>query len=284
MATALSPSPERGEELVNYIPELSPTRLADLPTILHSEDQTLLFALQAKYPFPVYSFGPLVPCFNLQPNASINTSHNESDYRKWLDSQPESSVLYVSTGSFLSISSALNGRNGSRVFMTAGFGAMSFFSWGILDSLWVEFYFGKCFCWGANACSSSIHGSVPKQKTMAKRLEKGSANVSRVTPSIAAQMQQPKVLWHSLRGLRHISRGHGSGDEGLGLANGSALLELDIVADLELVVGVLGLELLLLLLPDPALVLGVWGEARDLDGHDLVVGGAHNAALQRLHG
>ncbi|GFZ07097.1 ribosomal protein S17 [Actinidia rufa] len=60
--------------------------------------------------------------------------------------------------------------------------------------------------------------------------------------------RKPKVLWHSLRGLRHISRGHGSGDEGLGLANGSALLELDIVADLELVVGVLGLELLLLLL------------------------------------
>ncbi|XP_057484629.1 UDP-glycosyltransferase 87A1-like, partial [Actinidia eriantha] len=126
---------ERGEELVDYIPGLSPARLADLPTILHSEDQTLLLraldltfqvtkaqyllstsifeleapvfsALQAKYPFPVYSFGPLIPCFNLQPNASINTSHNESNYLKWLDSQPKSSVLYVSTGSFLSISSA----------------------------------------------------------------------------------------------------------------------------------------------------------------------------------
>ncbi|GFZ20128.1 UDP-Glycosyltransferase superfamily protein [Actinidia rufa] len=126
---------ERGEELVDYIPGLWPARLANLPTILHSEDQTLLLraldltfqvtkaqyllstsifeleapvfsALQAKYPFPVYSFGPLIPCFNLQPNASINTCHNESDYLKWLDSQPESSVLYVSTGSFLSISSA----------------------------------------------------------------------------------------------------------------------------------------------------------------------------------
>ncbi|GFZ19381.1 ribosomal protein S17 [Actinidia rufa] len=55
-----------------------------------------------------------------------------------------------------------------------------------------------------------------------------------------------------------------NGDEGLGLANGSTLLELDIVADLELVVGVVGLELLLL--SDPTLVLGAWGEAHDLDG------------------
>ncbi|GFZ14325.1 ribosomal protein S17 [Actinidia rufa] len=54
----------------------------------------------------------------------------------------------------------------------------------------------------------------------------------------------------------------------------SALLELDIVANLDLVVEVMGLELLLL--PDPAFVLGVWGKERDLDGHGLVIGGAYN--------
>ena len=72
--------------------------------------------------------------------------------------------------------------------------------------------------------------------------------------------RKPKVLRHGLRGdLPHNSRGHGNGDECVGLANGSALLELHIVADLELVVRVMGLELLLL--PDSAM----WGEARDLD-------------------
>ena len=121
---------------MDYVPGLAPIQLADLPTILDNKDQTLInralamvppiskaqylistsvfelegpviAALQAEYPFPVYPFGPLIPYFNLQHKASINkTNHNDSDYLKWLDSQPESSVLYVSMGSFLSASSA----------------------------------------------------------------------------------------------------------------------------------------------------------------------------------
>lgn len=57
--------------------------------------------------------------------------------------------------------------------------------------------------------------------------------------------------------LPGVPGGNGNGDEGLGLTNGSALLELYVISDLELVVGVVGLELLLL--PHAPLVLGVGG-------------------------
>ncbi|KAH7549842.1 hypothetical protein JRO89_XS13G0090700 [Xanthoceras sorbifolium] len=107
------PGLERGHEIVDYIPGLSPTRLANLPTIFYgtskqtldralkcvgevSKAQYLLFtsvymleaqvmeSLQAEFSFSVYSMDPPFPTFN-----SIKL--------------PES-VLYVSLGSFLSVS------------------------------------------------------------------------------------------------------------------------------------------------------------------------------------
>ncbi|KAF7120809.1 hypothetical protein RHSIM_Rhsim13G0046300 [Rhododendron simsii] len=128
--------PERAEVTVDNIPGLSPFRLSDLPGIFHLQNQTLLQrvveliskvpqaqyllfnsvfelepsvidALQATFSFPVYSLGPLIPYFNLQyHNSSRPTAPNGVDYLDWLDSQPQSSVLYVSLGSFLSVSSA----------------------------------------------------------------------------------------------------------------------------------------------------------------------------------
>ncbi|XP_059660288.1 UDP-glycosyltransferase 87A2-like [Cornus florida] len=129
---------ERGDELVDYIPGISSTRLADLPTIFYksqrhfmsqgikmisdvSKAQFCLFssileleaqvinALRPKLPIPMYSFGPLIPHFTLedQENAPDHmTSHNDTNSRKWLDSQPQGSVLYISMGSYFSISSA----------------------------------------------------------------------------------------------------------------------------------------------------------------------------------
>ncbi|XP_058190767.1 UDP-glycosyltransferase 87A1-like [Rhododendron vialii] len=128
--------PERAEVTVDNIPGLSPFRLSDLPSIFHllnqqllqrlfdviskvPQAQYLLFnsvfelepsvidALQATFLFPVYSLGPLIPYFNLHyHNSSCLTAPNSVDYLEWLDSQPQSSVLYVSQGSFLSVSSA----------------------------------------------------------------------------------------------------------------------------------------------------------------------------------
>ncbi|KAK4857098.1 hypothetical protein QYF36_024470 [Acer negundo] len=82
---------ELGHEIVDYIPGLPPTRLANLPTItskqtLHrvleclgevSKAQYLLFtsvyeletqvidSLQAEFPFPVYAIGPAIPFFEV---------------------------------------------------------------------------------------------------------------------------------------------------------------------------------------------------------------------------
>lgn len=58
--------------------------------------------LKATFPFPVYPIGPSIPYLELQANYC--GAGNSTDYQKWLDSQPEDSVLYISLGSFLSVS------------------------------------------------------------------------------------------------------------------------------------------------------------------------------------
>ncbi|CAL8998904.1 unnamed protein product [Prunus brigantina] len=58
--------------------------------------------LKAKFALPIYPFGPSIPYFEL--SKSPPTNHNY--LYNWLDSQPKHSVLYISLGSFLSISKA----------------------------------------------------------------------------------------------------------------------------------------------------------------------------------
>lgn len=55
--------------------------------------------LTSKLGIPVYSTGPLIPFEKL-------SFENKPDYIRWLDEQAETSVLYVSQGSFLSVSEA----------------------------------------------------------------------------------------------------------------------------------------------------------------------------------
>ncbi|XVF05804.1 hypothetical protein REPUB_Repub05bG0204200 [Reevesia pubescens] len=126
---------EQGNDCVDYIPGLTPTRLADLPTIFHGNGrQTLHIALdcvssmpKAQYllftsvhelefqvidafkenlPFPVYAIGPSIPYLDLKENSSTTTNPDGPGYLQWLDLQPKGSVLYVSLGSFLSVSAA----------------------------------------------------------------------------------------------------------------------------------------------------------------------------------
>lgn len=126
---------ERGEELVEYIPGISSTRVVDLPTcvnghgrdILHrgfeaiasvSKAQFLLFcsvyelesqaidALKASISLPIYHIGPTIPYFKLEQEEIVTGPGETTNYFRWLDTQPRGSVLYVSQGSTHSAPSA----------------------------------------------------------------------------------------------------------------------------------------------------------------------------------
>ncbi|XP_020207526.1 UDP-glycosyltransferase 87A1-like [Cajanus cajan] len=122
---------EDGEKRVDYIPGNSSIRLADFPLPDESwrsrkllelalnvvpwvqKAQYLLFpsiyelepraidALKAEFSIPIYTIGPVIPYFS---NGHIDASKH--GYFQWLDNQPSGSVLYISQGSFLSVSSA----------------------------------------------------------------------------------------------------------------------------------------------------------------------------------
>ncbi|KAI6670916.1 hypothetical protein NL676_005801 [Syzygium grande] len=120
---------ERGDERVDYIPGLPPIRLADLiqsgrnnPVLqealeafkiareakylllatVYEVDYPAVDALKAGLSFPVYTIGPAIPLSRLADDSCLN----DADYFKWLDRQPSDSVLYISLGSCLSVSSS----------------------------------------------------------------------------------------------------------------------------------------------------------------------------------
>ncbi|XP_019178521.1 PREDICTED: UDP-glycosyltransferase 87A2-like [Ipomoea nil] len=121
-------------ERVNYLPGVPSIEVSDLPTPVHGKGnelvddvlkvlsmvpkaQYLLFASvyeleapaidaikQSLSSLPIHTIGPAIPYFSA---AIDKTPSNSSDHIiKWLDSQPESSVVYISQGSFLSVSSS----------------------------------------------------------------------------------------------------------------------------------------------------------------------------------
>ena len=73
-----------------------------LCTSIYELESTTIDFLKAEFSFPVYAMGPAIPYFDLGENTN-NSDHN---YLNWLDCQPRSSVLYISMGSFLSVSTA----------------------------------------------------------------------------------------------------------------------------------------------------------------------------------
>ncbi|KAK7276053.1 hypothetical protein RIF29_17184 [Crotalaria pallida] len=127
---------ENGDILVDYIPGLPSIRLADFPLSNGSmrtrrslemalnvipwvqKAQCLLFptiyelepraidALRAEFSIPIYTIGPAIPYFGDGQFATLSTNHADHGYLRWLDNQPNASVLYISQGSFLSASNA----------------------------------------------------------------------------------------------------------------------------------------------------------------------------------
>ncbi|KAJ9543537.1 hypothetical protein OSB04_023244 [Centaurea solstitialis] len=120
---------EKDEEVIDYIPGVPPMRVADLVTgfngkgkevfpvalkaiLMADKAQFLLFvsvyeledkvidALKSELSVPVYAIGPSIPYYK------VRNDQNTPDYLVWLDRQPEGSVLYISQGSFLSVSDA----------------------------------------------------------------------------------------------------------------------------------------------------------------------------------
>ncbi|AES69559.1 putative hexosyltransferase [Medicago truncatula] len=126
---------ENGEYYIDYIPSNSWVRLADIPLLDKNNHQILQWALKScqwllkaqylllpsiyelepqvidalksKLTIPIYTIGPNIPYFNLGHNLnSLNATNNGAaqSYIDWLNLQPNGSVLYISYGSYLSVS------------------------------------------------------------------------------------------------------------------------------------------------------------------------------------
>ncbi|XP_031271889.1 UDP-glycosyltransferase 87A1-like [Pistacia vera] len=124
----------KGDEILDIPAAVSSTDVSDIRTIYgasgrgvmqlalkgHSwvqKSQYLLFnsvyeleaqvfgTLETKFSFPIYPIGPVIPYFELKDNFCTNISPDGPNYQEWLNFQPTGSVLYVSLGSFHSVSS-----------------------------------------------------------------------------------------------------------------------------------------------------------------------------------
>lgn len=237
---------ERGHEIVDYIPGLPSTTIADLTTFFDGHGKQMILRLldtftivknatcllltsiydfeeqvidhiKEKLPIPVYHIGPMIPYFNDTFNdvacrSLVNYSSSDQSYMKWLDSQPKDSVLYISQGSFLSISNAqmeeiIAGIKGSCVrFLWVTRGDTSRFkdsdigekgclvSWcdqlKVLSHPSVGGFWTHC---GWNSTSESIYSGVPML----------------TSPIFWDQMPNSKLIVSDLKiGWRAINNGH----------------------------------------------------------------------------
>ncbi|KAF7849591.1 hypothetical protein BT93_L0571 [Corymbia citriodora subsp. variegata] len=116
-----------GDEKVDSVPGIPPTDSPDLVdgsimqrvrlmwdwvpraqylllSSMYEIESQMVDALKPILSFPIYTIGPSIPYFELESNPR---STSDSNYIiNWLDRQPGSSVLYLSLGSFLSVSSS----------------------------------------------------------------------------------------------------------------------------------------------------------------------------------
>lgn len=73
-------------------------------TSFYELEPQIIDALREHLHCPVYPVGPCIPHMMLDDQPAAAPSGSNIDYIRWLNSQPKQSVLYVSLGSFLSIS------------------------------------------------------------------------------------------------------------------------------------------------------------------------------------
>lgn len=126
--------PGRDDHILDNIPGISSISIADLPygyspqhkseilrklilhpismvkntdcllfRTIHNLDEPAIRALKPELPVPIYTVGPCIPFFTLD---NTNNDIEQPPYIAWLNSQPRNSVLYVSLGSVISVSSS----------------------------------------------------------------------------------------------------------------------------------------------------------------------------------
>ncbi|XP_054793821.1 UDP-glycosyltransferase 87A1-like isoform X1 [Prosopis cineraria] len=84
------------------ISEIAKTDYLLLNTTQELESEQINY-IKSKFSFHLYPVGPAIPFLELEPSSDSSTT--DSDHIiKWLDFQPNMSVLYISVGSFLSMS------------------------------------------------------------------------------------------------------------------------------------------------------------------------------------
>ncbi|KAJ8436101.1 hypothetical protein Cgig2_011923 [Carnegiea gigantea] len=92
-------SKSKMSKILYMISMLKNTRCLLFRTIEELEEHAIS-ALKPKLSVPMYTIGPCIPSLTLD-----NITTNQPSYIAWLSSQPQKSVLYVSLGSVISISS-----------------------------------------------------------------------------------------------------------------------------------------------------------------------------------
>ncbi|KAI5397726.1 UDP-glycosyltransferase 87A1 isoform X2 [Lathyrus oleraceus] len=86
---------------LNNIPWMKKAQYLLFSSIYELESRAI-DVLRQEFSIPIYTICPTIPYFSHNQITSVSTDH---DYINWLDNQPFGSVLYVSQGSFLSVSS-----------------------------------------------------------------------------------------------------------------------------------------------------------------------------------
>ncbi|XP_062086652.1 UDP-glycosyltransferase 87A1-like [Humulus lupulus] len=87
---------------LDCIAQVSKAQFLLFTSVYELESQSIN-TLRSEFSFPVYPLGPAIPYLDLHDQH--NSSSTSQNCIQWLDSQPNGSVLYISLGSFLSVSS-----------------------------------------------------------------------------------------------------------------------------------------------------------------------------------
>uniref|UniRef100_M1AK37 UDP-glucosyltransferase n=1 Tax=Solanum tuberosum TaxID=4113 RepID=M1AK37_SOLTU len=86
--------------LLQVVSQLANKAQYALFTTIGALESQVIEALQAEVPVPIFTVGPTIPFSDTE----FKTNQPSPNYLSWLDDQPKDSALYISQGSFMSVS------------------------------------------------------------------------------------------------------------------------------------------------------------------------------------